>query len=217
MNHFRISGMDNESAWVKNTYRMEKAENSILPRPFALLNALISFYLLRRRTEHEEHAEKATAYIEYCKAYLLQYVLVFSSKMRRKAKQRKSLAKDKLQATLTVNQCRECGSEKVLDSLKIIIEDGKVEYECRTCPKREKSRREQEERRKRQRRTAEQRGANLNYYRKILGLIGEELTKEKVEKAYREAVKQAHPDQGGDPERFKQVKEAKEELNKYAV
>jgi hypothetical protein len=217
MNHFRHSRMEREKAWTKATYKLQKANSSILPRPFSILSALLTFYILRRRTEYEEHRKIATKYIQYCKASLLRYILIFSSNMRRKAKQRKSLARDTLQASLTVHSCRKCDTKKVLDSLKIVIEEGKVSYECRKCPQKSENRQEQEEKSKRQRTTARQRGADLNHYRRLLGLIGEELTKEKIDKAYREAVKKCHPDAGGSEEEFKQVKEAKEELNKYAV
>jgi hypothetical protein len=217
MNHFRNQGMEYERKWVKNTYRMEKANNTRLPHPFAILRALIGFYILKRKTEYQRHEEISNKYIQYCKACLLCYILIFSKAQRRKARQRKSLAKDTLQASLTVHSCRKCDSKKVLDSLKIIIKEGEVLYECRKCPQKSENRQEQKERRKRQRTTHKQRGADLNYYRRLLGLVGKELTKEKIEKAYREKVKECHPDAGGSEEKFKKVQEAKEELNKYAV
>ena len=40
----------------------------------------------------------------------------------------------------------------------------------------------------------------------------EQVTEEDIKKAFREVCKEVHPDKGGSPEEFQEVKEAKEEL-----
>lgn len=52
----------------------------------------------------------------------------------------------------------------------------------------------------------------MNYYQ-TLG-IAPGSTVEQIKKAYKKKVMEHHPDRGGDPEKFKQVKEAYEELTK---
>ena len=221
MKHFRHPGQAQESKWVKATYRVEKADNTVLPRPLLYLSALIRFYLIKRRSEYEKHEEIAGYYIQYCKACLLRYVYITSKHTRRKAREKKKLARDALGAALSVHQCRKCNTKKYLDSLKIVIDDGRIFYECKQCPSstssnRSRTRREQKERKKEQRKTTRQRGVDLSYYKQVLGISGD-ITKEKIDKAYREKVKQVHPDAGGSTEQFKQVKKARDKLNKYAV
>jgi hypothetical protein len=214
MKHFRYPGQEQEKRWAKATYKTQKAANSVLPRPLSVLTALISFYLIRRRTEYEKHHEIANAYIAYLKACSLRYILITSSYRRRKAKEKKSLKEDMLRAALGVHSCKKCGAKKTLDSLKISIDNGKVEYECKQCPS-SKGREDQRKRKSEQRTNHKQRGVSLNYYRKVLGLENKELTKETITKKFREKTKEVHPDQGGSREEFLNIKEARDELLKH--
>jgi hypothetical protein len=211
MRHFRHPGMGQESRWVRATRRVEKADSSFLPRPFSLLYALLLFYIIRRQTQHEKDEEIANYYIRYCKASLLVYIHATRRK-RQKARRRKKLKRDLLEAGVQVHECRKCGSKKHLSGLYTrVSEEGRVEYICQTCPTRGKRRSKKRESKKSNTR---QEGSSVNQYRRVLSLGDEELTRDKIKRAYREEVKKAHPDQGGSREKFKQVKEAKEELMK---
>ena len=77
--------------------------------------------------------EIASRYISYTKACLLVYVRP-TRRGRRKARKHKRLKQDTLAAALEVHSCRECDTKKALDSLKIVIEEGRISYECKTCP-----------------------------------------------------------------------------------
>ena len=217
MKHFRYPGQEQESKWLEATYRAQKADSSTFPRPLMYLSALIRFYLIRRRSNYERHIEIANAYISYLKACLLRYFYVTSSYKRRKAKERKSMKRDMLRAKLEVQVCRKCGSKKVLKDMKTVITDGRVEFECKKCPSSSsKSREEQEKRRRKQRTDHRHEGVDLNYYRKLLGLQDERLTKKNITDAYREKAKDLHPDCGGDRQAFLNIKEARDELLKHA-
>ena len=55
-------------------------------------------------------------------------------------------------------------------------------------------------------------GSKVSQCLKTLGLTREEMNAEKIKAVYREKVKSCHPDQGGDPDEFIKITDAKEYL-----
>jgi ribosomal protein L37AE/L43A len=183
MKHFRNPGQELEQKWLKATRRVEKSDNSLFPRPLKLLYALLLFYLIRRKTQHEKHEEVANYYIRYTKASLKVYLHLTRLK-RKKARSRKSVQKDVLRTATEIHACKRCESKKHLNRLYTrITEEGRVEYICQTCPRRKHK--EQRQKNKKSSRTSNTRqdGFSIGYYRKVLGLQDEELSEEKIPEA----------------------------------